>query len=160
MVNKQIVFFFFYRYTADNDGYRADVSYIIDQNAVEPQHHHGEENSYANYGNVAAVAPPEQHYHHLNTYNTVYDASSIQSLAQPVPTSTSSIYYTTAQPPIETDSGLYSNNELTIEQRKSISARPTFIVSAKSTQITEDIPEHNIYYKSPQHHTVFYKTHK
>lgn len=96
-------------------------------------------------------------YHQLNTYNAIYDASSVQSLAQPVPTSSAAVFFTTAQPPadIDVDDDFYNSNALSLEQRKSISARPTYIVSAKSTHITDNHYDHNHYYKPA--HTLFYK---
>lgn len=177
---KKIIDFCHNRYTADNDGYRADVSYIIEKNAIESdphqhthphpppdprqhhhhhhhhphQHHQAVENDYTGY--VANTAE-QQDYHQLNSYNAIYDASSVQSLAQPVPTSSAAVFFTTAQPPpaIDADGNFYGSSALSLEQRKSISARPTYVVSAKSTHITDNHYDHNHYYKPA--HPVFYK---
>lgn len=169
------------RYTADNDGYRADVSYIIEKNSIEPDHiqhshphphpppsphhhyhhpqHQAVENDYVSY---VANTPEQQEYHQLNSYNAIYDASSVQSLAQSIPATSSgaAVFFSTAQPPaaIDTDANFYGKNPLTLEQRKSISARPTYVVSSKSTQITDTHHDHSLYYKPAHHHTVFYKT--
>lgn len=211
ILSKKIKSNFSNRYTADNDGYRAEVSYLIDKHIPEhipqhipehisqhapehiPQHipehipehdaHHSNENSYGNY----AAEPVEPHqYQHINTYNTIYDG--VQGPAPAYPTATSQIFVSsTAKPPIELDSpdygGHFINPSLSLEQRKSISAQPTYVVSPKLTHISDELrvvsnddqidenvvghnlhDEHGDYYKQaplpPQHHhSVFYKTH-
>ncbi|XP_031637463.1 uncharacterized protein LOC116349929 isoform X2 [Contarinia nasturtii] len=140
------------RYTADDGGYRADVSYLIDKNAV----HKADESDYVKYNTE------EKPFHklHINPYN-----SGIPS--HPPPTASSKIFVATAVPPIH-------HASLSLEQRQSISAHPTYVLSAKKTQIsdairlvpTENSIDDNSILNGPyskathhHHHPVYYENH-
>lgn len=140
------------RYTADNDGYRADVSYLVDKNAV-------------NHHNVDVADVSDQRYHNIHPHNLFYERNSFVPFrdASTVFLPTSSHH---SQFPTEISNDL--------EQRKAISAQPTHVVSAKSTQINDSesiqiVPEstisdnsiafqseNDLYFKSPSQHRPFY----
>lgn len=155
------------RYTADNDGYRADVSYLIDKHAVNNPETGG-------YG--FEQQEPEQHYHQVKAYN--HHLNGLPTGPEPTPSST--IFVSTAKPPVDIHSPSPESNylpeKLNLEQRQSISAQPTYIRSHKSTHIDDTIrivpdsnyidddtiairPDPALYYKSPPHHSVFYEAH-
>lgn len=161
------------RYTADNDGYRADVSYLIDKNSVGYQS--------ANQYNLANKVDEPQHL--VDTYNPIYDDSVVGPPIHPIPSASTPIFVSTIKPPLDIhstviDDPTFESNKLTFEDRKSISAKPTFVLSAKSTHINDafrivpnsasldenaiGIPQNpGLYFKIEhhQHHPVFYKTH-
>lgn len=142
------------RYTADNDGYRADVSYLVDKNAV-------------NHHNVLVADVSDQRYHNIQSHNPFYDRNSFAPFRD-----ASRVFLSHSQFPTEISNDL--------EQRKAISAQPTHVVSAKSTHIndskfisdTNSIPivpestisdnsiafqsENDLYFKSPSQHRPFY----
>lgn len=116
------------RYTADNDGYHADVSYLFDKNTV---------NGPADYNS-------EQHQKNVNlkSYSTIFD----RFPSTPIPTASSSIFVSTIKPSIDVNPHhllgfphLYNPDKLSLDQRQSISAQPTYVVSAKSTHIDESV---------------------
>lgn len=155
------------RYTADGDGYRAEVSYLIDKNAVNN----------VNEGNGFGYEQERrQHYHHLSSYNPVAEVNINGLPTSPDPTPSSSIFVSTAKPPVDIHrpEPPFLAGKLNLEQRQSISAQPTYVLSPKSTHIDDTIrivpnadyiddnsiairPNPGLYYKNPQHHSVFYE---
>lgn len=108
---------------------------MIDKNAVK----HQQRSEYKDY--VAKTPKPHSY---TNSYNSIYDGNFISSPIGPIPTATSSIFVTTASPPIDirtdalTGHG-YDTNRLSLEQRQSISAQPTYVVSEKSTRVSDTV---------------------
>lgn len=162
------------RYTADNDGYRADVSYLIDKHSVGYQEADGH--------HLAASKSDHQHVN-VRSYNPIYDENLVSSPLHPIPPQSSPVFVTTAAPPIDDiHSGALTephfDSKLSFEERKSISAKPTYVVSAKLTHVNDAIQivpnvgsiddnpiaghgTPGLYFKQQyhQHHPVFYKTH-
>lgn len=95
-----LLFNIFVRYTADDDGYRADVSYLVNKN------------SELNYG-----PPPPK-------------SKIISSKIKPLIIEHSQ--------PVFLHHPKDQINELSLEERKTISAKATYIVSHKSTHISDD----------------------
>lgn len=160
------------RYIADNDGYRADVSYLIDKNSVGFQ----ESNGY----NLESKS--DQQHVNVQPYNPIFDANVISTPLHPIPSASTPIFVSTVKPPIDIHHVLpdshFKSNKLSFEDRKSISAKPTYVVSAKSTHINDEairiepnggpIDDNELGLSTPaiyfrqqyhQHHPVFYKTH-
>lgn len=86
-----------FRYTADNGGYHAEVSYLIDKHAAPEQiKHHPSKN----YHQAAYVIGPVEypHYEQRDTFNEAHVVESSAGAA--LPTATSQIFVsTTAKPP-------------------------------------------------------------
>lgn len=101
--NELIFFFESNRYTADDDGYHADVSYLIDKNAL----------NHPNEGFVNDV--PEQRLQSLHFHKSFYDVNSFR-----IPTSN----------PKAPDKYYFLDE---FERRKSISAQPTYVVTERRT---------------------------
>lgn len=158
------------RYTADGDGYRADVSYLFDKNAVNNV------NDGNGFGYEQEQERRHQHYHHLNSYNPIAQVNINGLPTSPDPTPSSTIFVSTAKPPVDIHRSepSYLADKLNLEQRQSISAQPTYVLSPKSTHIDDNIrivpnagyiddnsiairSDSGLYYKNPQHHSVFYE---
>lgn len=82
-------------------------------------------------------------YHYSSLYDSVYNQQQHPVNVGPtIPTPTSTIYVSTIQPPTGAETvpdTIYDNNNYeNLELRKSISSRPTYVVSAKSTHITDN----------------------
>lgn len=109
--------YFFHRYTADEDGYHADVSYLINKNSnLERTKFLGD----ADY-EINLISPVESTLpiNIINLKDTDADDEPLSLLHQPG----------------------YHNGGLSLEERKSISAKPTYIVSSKSTHINTENSE-------------------
>lgn len=136
-----------YRYIADNSGYRAEVSYLIDKHAAPEQiNHHPLKNDYQ----AAYVTGPAEypHYQQIDPFNEARIVESSAGAA--LSTATSQIFIgTTAKPPdLDMDSeSVFFGSDLNIEQRKTISAQATYVLSPKSTQISLASTHHNLLYK-------------
>lgn len=91
-----------YRYTADNDGYRADVTYLTNKN-LELDRLRDEDLHLTSAVKSRVIKPliiidHTPHFYHQSKYR---------------------------------------NDELSLEEKKSISVKPTFVVSSKLTHIDE-----------------------
>lgn len=93
------------------------------------------------YGDYSPNVPIQQHFNEeLNSYDPIYDVSSNRLPASPIPTASSAIYLVnTIAPSIDVHPHHVIQDKLSLDRRQSISAQPTYVVSAKLTNIDDNI---------------------